>query len=127
MGNRTSCSARARSKAERSSVVEVLEGKAAAAFSRSAALGADEKPPKASKPKKDGLGIPVCHSCPSSRNQCLHIVGDYHGREREKRFPEGSCGVARLTPVHPYVSCIYPSAQDSSSGGQGGQRCCGNH
>ena len=41
--------------AERASVVEVLEGKAASAFSRTASTGPEEKPKKDPKPRKDGL------------------------------------------------------------------------
>ena len=52
VGTRSCASARASSKAERAAVVEVLEGKAAAAFSKTVLQG-DEKPPRNPKPKKD--------------------------------------------------------------------------
>ena len=52
IGTKTSSVARARTKAERASVTEVLEGKAAVAFSKST-RSTDEKPPKPRKEKKD--------------------------------------------------------------------------
>ena len=52
MGSRTSSAAIARSKAERASVVEVLEGKAAGSFSKTAVAGTEEKLPKP-KVRKD--------------------------------------------------------------------------
>ena len=52
MGTRTSSSARCSSKAERASVAEVLEGKAAAAFSKTS-RDPDDKAPKEKRAKKD--------------------------------------------------------------------------
>ena len=59
MGTRAASSSRAKSKAERAAVTEVLEGKSAAAFSKGASVGAEEKI-KNPKPKKDGLRLSTC-------------------------------------------------------------------